>query len=105
MKKMTVTQWCKRVKEPSVQCLCTVVGNDDDDNCNDDLYNMNMMKKMTVTQWCKRGLTEPSVYLLLRRVRLIWSPLVCPTPHLYMWMVMVMILMMLVVAALFSIDY
>ena len=73
----------------------------------DDYYNtkiMSMMKKMTVTQWCKRGLTEPSVYLLLRRVRLIWSPmLVCP--HLYMWMVMVMILMMLVVAALFSIDY
>ena len=68
-------------------------------------YNMNMMKKVTVTQWCKRGLTEPSVYLLLRRVRLIWSPMVCPTPHLYMWMVMMMILMMLVVAALFSIDY
>ena len=66
---------------------------------------MNMMKKMAVTQWCKRGLTEPSVYLLLGRVRLIWSPMVCPTPHLYMWMVMVMILMMLVVAALFSIDY
>ena len=72
----------------------------------DDYYNtkiMSMMKKMTVTQWCKRGLTEPSVYLLLRRVRLIWSPMACP--HLYMWMVMVMILMMLVVAALFSIDY
>ena len=62
---------------------------------------MSTMKKMTVTQWCKRGLTEPSVYLLLRRVRLIWSPTVCP--HLDTWMVM--ILMMLVVAALFSIEY
>ena len=101
MKKMAVTHWCKRVKEPSVQCLCAVVGDDDDDNCNDDLYNMNMMKKMTVTQWCKRGLTEPSVYLLLRRVRLIWSPTACP--HLFIWMAM--ILMMLVVAAPFSIDY
>ena len=62
---------------------------------------MSTMKKMTVTQWCKRGLTEPSVYLLLRRVRLIWSPTACP--HVFMWMVM--ILMMLVVAALFSTDF
>ena len=62
---------------------------------------MSTMKKMTVTQWCKRGLTEPSVNLLLRRVRLIWSPTACP--HVFMWMVM--ILMMLVVAALFSTDF
>ena len=38
MKKMTVLQWCKRGL--SHQYSVSVVGNDDDDNCNDDFYNI-----------------------------------------------------------------